>query len=169
MDTKPYYIDQTVYTVAVEDWYILAVLNSVPAFEWLKTTCAVLGDEEQGGRLRILTQYLEALPIPDASKSERKSIGKLAQDAQRLHAERRNFVEKFLRNLGVDPAQSGSRNVLEQPWVLTTADITAYQGKRTTSNLRRITDTRDETIELSQQIEKVEREIDELVTKLYGL
>ena len=49
----------------------------------------------------------------------------LAHEAQKLHSQRRARVEKFLREIGPAPAQSASRNPLEQPWTLTPDEFTS--------------------------------------------
>jgi type I restriction-modification system DNA methylase subunit len=166
MDVTPYHIDQTIYTIAVCDWYLLAVLNTNAAFDYLKKKCAVLGDEDQGGRIRILTQYLQYLPIPDASADERDKLGNLSQQAQRLHAARRKCVEKFLRACETSLAKSNSRNLLEQPWTLS-----SEQFRRRVPNVppRHLSAARDETIALTERIEKLENEINDRVAQLYGL
>jgi hypothetical protein len=62
--------------------------------------------------------------------------------ASKLHTQRRKRVEKFLREIGVEPAERvrASRNPLELVWSL---------GE--------------------EEIVRVEREIDERVKSLYGL
>jgi len=172
MDTNSYYSSNTTYFVAREDWYLLGVLNSASAFEYLKGTCAALGDEEQGGRLRFFGQYLETLPIPDASTAEREAVAKLAQEAQRLHTERRRKVEEFLRDIGIDPAQSSSRTPLEQPWALTPDEFSRRARGRAGTEappLQVFLTVRDATAALTEEITKVEREIDARVARLYGL
>ena len=166
MDEQGYDLDQTVYSVALRDWYVLAVLNSQIAFEYLKIKCSVLGDEDQGGRLRILTQYLKLLPIPDASSANRQLIGNLAQEAQRLHTQRRNRVERFLKNIGEVVTASNSRNPLEQPWTLQAGEFTRRAAK---PSMELFTATRDETATLTEEIDKAEKEIDARVAALYGL
>ncbi|MFO7650630.1 MAG: Eco57I restriction-modification methylase domain-containing protein [bacterium] len=169
MDVAPLTVDQTVYTVAVEDWFLLGILNSKPAFDWLKLVCAVLGDEDKRGRVRILTQYLECLPIPEASSVARQLVTKLAQQAQRLHGRRRKRVEKFLHDIGSSPAESSSKNMLEQPWNTEKCTDDYFRRKARGYPLELLHDVRDETITLTEEILRVEAEIDERVKGLYGL
>jgi hypothetical protein len=122
------------------------------------------------------------MPTHDIIDKERAG---LAEAAQRLHGARRKRVEKFLRDLGTSPAESSSRNPLEQPWTLTPADFArrkeilrfAQNDKRGRGNDSRrmdaaqklFTAVRDETAALTEEIAKVEKEIDARVTALYGL
>ena len=119
----------------------------------------------------IQGQYIEQLPIPDASAEDRKLVGDPAQQAQSLHGRRRARCEQFIRDLGLDPADSTSRNPLEQPWSLAADDY----AKRARKRLGRAPDpklheaARDETAALTEQIAKIESEIDARVAALYGL
>ena len=54
----------------------------------MKLISAVLGDEEKGGRMRVIRQYVEQIPIPNASDDEREAIANLAGETQNLHATR---------------------------------------------------------------------------------
>lgn len=161
-DDAGYFLETTCFAVANADYYILAVLNSASAW-WYLTNCVA---HIRGGFLRFKAQYLEAIPIPVASDVERSSVAALAKQAQDLHRLRRTLVEQFLVNLGVDPSQSTSRNPLEQPWTLSALEF----GKRTKKQpLKLYEDARDETATLTEQITKVESEIDARVALLYGL
>lgn len=173
MDLKGHYGLNTSYFIAREDWYLLAVLNSSSSFQYLKGTCQLLGDEDEGGRLRFFGQYLETLPIPAANDADRATVGSLAEQAQGLHTQRRARVEQFLRDLGVDPAQSTSRNPLEQPWSLPPAEFLKrskpLQRLSREAPQRLYEAARDETAALTAQIAQLEAEIDSRVAALYGL
>ncbi len=74
--------------------------------------------------------------------------------------------EKFLCEIGIDPAESTSRNPLESPWVLPKEEFVRRVGQE---SLKAYNSTREETISLTEEIVRVEREIDERVKSLYGL
>lgn len=80
------------------------------------------------------------------------------------HGQRRARVEQFLREIGVDPAQSTSRNPLEQPWSLSEEEFTRKSKLISTYQA-----AREETSVLTGVIGRVEGEIDERVKMLYGL
>jgi len=166
LDEKGYFTDYTVFNLPISDYYILGVLNSSQVWKYLKLVCSVLGDEEQGGRLRFYKQFMENLPIPNAPQNERKAVAKLAEQVQKLHTQRRKRVEKFLHDIGTDPAESTSRNPLEQPWSLSEEDFT----RRTRGQpLKVFKSAQEETMSVTEEIVKVEKEIDERVKALYGL
>jgi len=166
MDAAGYFYNDKAFALLTSDWYSLGVMNSAPAFNFLKETCSVLGDELKGGRLEFRTIYMENLPIPDAPTDERERVAELARAAQGLHTARRQRVEQFLRDAGTSPAASSSRNPLEQPWTLTPPEF-ARRSPR--ANPQHFTGASDETFALTERITKIEREIDERVAALYGV
>jgi hypothetical protein len=91
-------------------------------------------------------------------------VAKLAKQAQSLHTQRRKRVEKFLREIGVEPAQSTSRNPLESPWALGEEEFS-----RRSKLISTYRNAREETLSLTEAAVKVEKEIDERVKSLYGL
>jgi len=102
-----------------------------------------------------------------------KSKKLLAKQAQSLHTQRRKRVEQFLREIGIEPAESTSRNPLEQPWSLTVEEFTRRVGRAKTSEVSETSevwkDAHEETLSVTEEIVRVESEIDELVKSLYGI
>lgn len=171
LETEGRYLNNKCFFLPSADWFLLGVLNSSSVFAYLKEVCALLGDKDDGGRLEYRAQYLEQLPIPDAPTAERERVGKLAKQTQTLHSQRRARSEQFIRALGLDPADSTSRNPLEQPWTLAADDYAKrarkLHGRAPDMKLYEV--ARDETAALTEQIAKIEAEIDARVGALYGL
>ncbi len=166
MEDDGRHLNNKCFFLPSSDYFLLGVLNSASVFDYLKEVCALLGDKDAGGRLEYRAQYLETLPIPDAPAAERTAVGRLAEQTQALHGKRRARVERFLRDLGLDPAQSNSRNPLETPWAIGEAEF----GKR--AKLQPVAlfrAARDETAALTEETAKLEAEIDARVAALYGL
>jgi hypothetical protein len=70
----------SVYCIIVDDiLFVLGVLNSSAAWEYLKQKCAVLGDQDKRGRLQLTTSVLETFPIPRASADDRSTISTLVK------------------------------------------------------------------------------------------
>ena len=173
LDTNGFYTNQKCYFLPTGDWFILAVLNSTPAWTFLKSISVGFGDPDEGGRLEPRIDHIAAIPIPAAGDAKREEVGGLAERVQALHGRRRARVEHFLRDLGLDPTRSTSRNPLEQPWTLSPVEF----AKRS-KPLQRVArerpqhlygSARDETASLTEQITKLEAEIDARVAALYGL
>jgi len=171
MDTGGFYTNQKCYFLPTDDWFILAILNSSHAWNFLKAISVGFGDPEDGGRLEPRIDHISSIPVPDASAADRKTITKLAKQAQALHSQRRACSEQFLRTLGLDPADSTTRNPLEQPWSLAADDYAKRARKLTgrTPDLKLHETARDETATLTEQIAMIEAEIDARVAALYGL
>lgn len=70
------------------------------------------------------------------------------------------------REAGLEPAPSKSRNPLEPPWSLPPEEFTRRAPR---PDLKKFTPARDETAALTEQIQTIEREIDQRVATLYGL
>ena len=175
MDKQGYFGNGKTFFVALEDWYLLGVLNSESVRNWVAQAFSPL----RGGYYEFHAAYMETLPIPDAPAAERKAAARLAEQAQKLHTQRRKRVEKFLRDLGTSPAESSSRNPLEQPWQLEPdefarrvkkLDLTGRANLRLAGDLSGLhAAARDETAALTGQIARVEKEIDARVAGLYGV
>ncbi len=75
-------------------------------------------------------------------------------------------VEKFLHENGIEPAESTSRNPLEQPWLMSEEEFTRRtRGK----SVKVFKSTREETMSVTEEILKAEKEIDARVKSLYGV
>ncbi|HZP83384.1 MAG TPA: TaqI-like C-terminal specificity domain-containing protein, partial [Chthonomonadaceae bacterium] len=79
LDTEGHYLDATATCIANSDLYLLGLLNSKVVWEYVSSKCAILGDAEKGGRIRLKTFYVEQIPIPDAPQAERQAIAALVQ------------------------------------------------------------------------------------------
>ncbi len=165
-DDSAYYSNDKTFLLPTGDWYLVGVLNSKSAFEYLQGTCSVLGDERKGGRLEFRGISMETLPIPDADRANRAAVARLAEEAQRLHAERRRRVERFLRDVGLCAADLNEKNRLERPWALKPEQFAALARG---ADPKAHASARAETQALTARIEKVAREIDRHVEALYGL
>ncbi|HMO49849.1 MAG TPA: TaqI-like C-terminal specificity domain-containing protein [Kiritimatiellia bacterium] len=169
VDTTGYFGANTTYFLPIADWFVCAVLNSVAVRQWIEGSL----NDLRGGYLRFFGQHMEQIPIPDAPTAERAVVAGLAERAQELHGQRRARVEAFLRALGLDPAESTSRNPLEQPWSLTPSDFAKrskpYLTLAREKPQRLYESARDETATLTEQIAQIESEIDARVATLYGL
>lgn len=77
-----------------------------------------------------------------------------------------HIEKKFLREIGVEPAPSTSRNLLESPWSLGEEEFVRRVGR---DALKAFQSAREETMSLTEEAMKVEKEIDERVKALYGV
>lgn len=77
IDLKGAYAANTGYFIPINDLYLLGVLNSAPVESFYREP--KLNAQIRGGYLRFFKQYVEQIPIPNASSVERTAIADLAQ------------------------------------------------------------------------------------------
>lgn len=78
-DRSAMFPNNKAFVIPTTDLYLLGVLNSAPAWAYLKSKCSVLGDADRRGRLELRAIYMSKLPIPRASDGDRAAIADLAQ------------------------------------------------------------------------------------------
>jgi len=78
-DQKGFFFNNTVYFVPTNNLFLLGILNSSVLWKYASERLTVLGDARKGGRLRFFRQFVQKLPIPDASPSQRAAIEALVQ------------------------------------------------------------------------------------------
>ena len=74
-DERRTYLGNTAYIIPVNDLYLLAVLNS----QCVEDYYTELSAQVRGGYLRFIRQYVEQIPIPQASDTDRGAIGALTK------------------------------------------------------------------------------------------
>jgi hypothetical protein len=74
-DNTNIYVSNTAYIIPTEDMYLLGLLNSDPVEELY----ASMSSQVRGGYLRFIRQYVEQIPIPEASEADRAAIADLAR------------------------------------------------------------------------------------------
>ena len=74
-DKSGAYTNDTTFTIPIHDLYLVGILNSLPVEEFFLE----LGGQIRGGYLRFKRQYVEKIPIPNASTTEREAISQLVQ------------------------------------------------------------------------------------------
>lgn len=167
LDSNNIFTNQKCFIISTDDFYLLGILNSQPIWNYLQSKVVAFGDPNERGRLEPRREDILGLPIPDASHTERETVANLAEQAQSLHGQRRARVEGFLREIGINPAQSNSRNPLESPWALERETFQRRAGQF--AKLSHYEAAREETSALTRAIVQVEAEIDERVKALYGI
>ncbi len=74
-DPEGIYVNGKVFMLPCDDLYLLAILNSAAAWEYLSQICSKM----VGGALAMQAVYLSKLPIPNATPKEKGTLAKLAQ------------------------------------------------------------------------------------------
>ena len=87
LDTKNFYVNDTTFVIPAHDLYLLGILNSSS----VKMFYFEISPQIRGGYLRFKRQYVEKIPIPNASTTERQAISQLVQkclDAKGVNCEK---------------------------------------------------------------------------------
>ena len=172
------YIDMTCFCIPDASHFEVALLSSsVLWFSLISETTVA-----RGGYFRMKSQYLEPLPIPDATASQKAALATLAETAQ-THAEARYTLQDGLRRRIPDLRPQGSTAALSSKlkdwWLL--PDFAAFRAEvkkcfkadieLTERNAweKWITDDRAKIAHLTAEIAKCEAEINEQVYALFGL
>lgn len=179
LDTSGSYLANTAYFIPGSDAYLLALLCS-RALWWVATGFAT---EYSGGYFRLFSQYVEQLPIPDASPPDRSRLAELATDAQAVAEARRdvirNWGHRVLRDLAPGGAEGGAKlgELLADsvpPFAAFTAEV-KKRFRRELSLAERddweaaLLAARERIAQHDLRIAQCEREIDAIVYRLFGL
>ena len=78
-DDDGFYANNKVFLIPTDDLFLLGVLNSDAAWSYAKNVCAVLGDENKGGRVMLQWVNFKRTPIPKAPAAERSGISALVK------------------------------------------------------------------------------------------
>ncbi len=92
------YLDMTAFAIASESKFLVALLNSRLIWYFLQKTAAVLGDANNGGRLRLKRQYIKEIPIPKASTKVEYELQLLVEQILATKEKNKNGVIDILEN-----------------------------------------------------------------------
>ncbi|MEO0967376.1 MAG: TaqI-like C-terminal specificity domain-containing protein [Cyanobacteria bacterium J06639_18] len=85
-DTKGDFANDKAFIIPISDYYLLGILNSSFVWKYLKSLCSEL----LGKSLELRSIYMNKIPIPNASRTDREIISKLVQkclDAKGVNCE----------------------------------------------------------------------------------
>lgn len=99
IDTNKHVLGNTGYLIPTSDYFVLGVLASWTSWFYLSKTAQPLRLRGDRWQYRLFTQYMEALPIPDASEMDREAIAQLARLANDLGTEIYQAQESVRRRL----------------------------------------------------------------------
>ncbi len=150
---------------------LLGILQSRISWFCIDRLCASLGERAGLMRYQQLIQYIERLPIPTLTNTQKEQIGTLAQQltdvAQRRYQVRRRTAQRILHDLGNGPDAKLNQR-LELWWDLSFADFHAEVTKvfKRTIPLKDRDDWEELLHERGNQIRALTDEIVQLETRL---
>jgi hypothetical protein len=93
-DESGVYTNNKAFFIPSGDLFLLGVLNSAPAWEYIKTICAVLGDEDARGRVMLQWVNLKRLPIPITDDAGKKRVAELVKQCLAANSDDRVLIER---------------------------------------------------------------------------
>jgi hypothetical protein len=191
----PLYPNNKCFLIPGENWFLLGLLNSRPAWFYLRHISALLESRtDSEAHVELRAQYMERLPVPNASEAEASELAELARRMtdleQEMRRERSEFVVWLEGEIGcrVDQLTSKTRvleydhhdaetllKVLERNHPrCVTLDVAARRDYRASNpNRQRIAQAHVTSTArlgpLAREFAEADARADELAYRLYGL
>jgi hypothetical protein len=99
MDTQNRYLGNTGYVIPGGDYYLLGILSSWATWFFISKTAQPLRLRGDRWQYRLIAQFMEQVPVPDAPEPERHAIATLARTCTRLGQARYQGQLNFRRRL----------------------------------------------------------------------
>ena len=122
LDSSNVYLGNTVYTVALDDGYLLGILSSWATWFFISKTAQPLRLRGDRWQYRLFTQFMESVPIPNASPDDRGAIAELATRCgtfgRAQHELQTRVQERIVKSFGEAPTGEslGKLNQKAQAW-----------------------------------------------------
>ena len=97
--TRGDYLGNTGYVIPGGDYYLLGVLSSWVSWFFISKTAQPLRLRSNRWQYRLIAQFMENIPIPDAPPAERDAIATLAKRCNELGTQRYHLEEQFHHRL----------------------------------------------------------------------
>jgi len=173
-DTNNFYLNPKSYILPTDDKYLLGILNSSVIAFYSKSICPyVRGEFYEYGK-----QYVNKFPIPQASESIRQTIDNSVNSLLNLHNQylekRKTFLNRIKNEFGVEDIPRR----LHKFWNLSSNDFLLGIKKlsKVTIPLTKLdewekyfTKYKNEITSIVSDIEKKDKEVDEIVYTLFGI
>jgi hypothetical protein len=176
-DAKGFFGNDKSYAISTKDIALLALLNSSVAWFVL---CG-LAPAVRGGFRELRVQYVEKLPIPNWKTEERAYLERLA-DVCTSNATRRHEIELAVARRIIEITPVGRPPTLSAKlrrwWELSFPEFLAEVEKTLKTDIplkkraeweRYLDENRREVLRSESEVEAAEREIDEIVYRVFGL
>jgi hypothetical protein len=99
MDTESRYLGNTGYVIPGAECFLLGVLSTWATWFFISKTAQPLRLRADRWQYRLIAQFMEQVPIPDAAEHDRKAIAALAERCCSLGRERYEVQTKVQHRL----------------------------------------------------------------------
>ena len=172
-DDNSNYINAPAVFLPTDDLVLLGILNSKVVWYFLKSVCVV----RSGGYVEVKPQYFEQIPIPDFDNSNSVLIKNFVEETitqNKLLQEKRNtFLSRIQSNFTIVKLSNKLKEFYNYDFKTFLSEL---KKKKITLTLKQqdeweqyFNEYKTEINKLQQQINQKDKEIDQLVYKLYNL
>ena len=172
-DNESNYINAPAVFLPTDDHTLLGILNSKVVWYFLKSICVV----RSGGFIEVKPQYFEQIPIPGYVDTNSKPLKTLVEtiihQSKQLQERQILFLSRIQSNLMIDKLSNKLENFYNYDFKTFLSEL---KKKKVTLTLKQqdeweayFNEYKSEINSLQSQIEKTDKEIDQLVYQLYGL
>jgi hypothetical protein len=189
MDTDRRYLGNTGYIIPGGDYYLLGVLASWSTWFFISKTAQPLRLRADRWQYRLIAQFMEKVPIPDAPEVERRAVGDLARGCCSLGLARyelqRKVQDRLCQTFGAD-ADGSPLGVLNQKaeswWELNLSELgsalkasfkltsSPFKNPRTADEWETYhAEKRNEVQHLTERLAVSEAELNDRVYRLFDL
>jgi type I restriction-modification system DNA methylase subunit len=172
-DDNSNYLNAPAVFLPTDDLALLGILNSNVVWHFLKSICVV----RSGGFIEVKPQYFEQIPIPDYEDSIVEPLKSLVVDIislSKTNQEKQNtFLSRIQSNFTIDKPSNKLKEFYDYDFKTFLSEL---KKKKIPLTLKQqdeweqyFNEYKTEINTLQQQINQTDKEIDQLVYKLYGL
>lgn len=175
LDKNGFYPNATLFEIPKNDLFLLALLNSKLIWYYFTQICPVIGDAKKRGRLRLKTIYIKSLPIkiPNSKSIFEKLADNMLNLNSNLLLKQNTFLARVQSNFTIEKLSNKLKDFYAYDFKTFLSEL---KNKKVTLTLKQqdeweqyFNEYKSEINSLQSQIEKTDKEIDQLVYQLYGL
>jgi len=173
IDTSGCYLTNTSYFISSNDLYLVAILNSKVTEYFYKTITATI----RGGFMRFFEQYLKQIPIPKVNTENQEILLRKVNELLKLNSEKQELNKQALEVLRAEYKLPKVTQKLEKflnlGWNEFLEELEKQKIRIDLTQKDRLNvwfrSKQNEAKKLIENIEKLNREIDRCVYKLFNL
>jgi hypothetical protein len=185
MDTENRYLGNTGYIIPGGDYYLFGILSSWATWFFISKTAQPMRLRGDRWQYRLIAQFMEHVPIPDAPEAERQAIAGLARTCSAVGQERYQAQVSFQRRLLQAFAVGGAGQLNQKAeawWNLSLnqlGDALKQSFKLPSNPLKNprsadewepyLKEKRDENARLTHALTDAEAELNDRVYRLFNL
>ncbi|MCK4664174.1 MAG: Eco57I restriction-modification methylase domain-containing protein, partial [Bacteroidales bacterium] len=171
LDYNSYYINAPSVIFPSDNKTLLCILNSKITWFFLKSICVV----RSGGYIEVKPQYFEQIPIPEIKNEEafNQKADEIINYTSKLQNIRSNFINLLQSKYDIDKLSKKLQNWHELEFKEFLKELKKAKVQLSLSEeaewMQYFNEQKQKAQELKAEIEKTDKEIDQMVYELYGL